>query len=160
MYRELYQELLTDRTQARMILDMTLPSENITFTFADPSLWTRKNVNNVVTCTADEYKAVGVRLTPGDNDRLSGKRKVDRLLGNLPDGSPGLVFFSTCINTIRTIPELPFDTVKVEDVDTDAEDHAYDTIRYGLTNHRMPAPPEQVRAKVTESPIQTLGNLL
>lgn len=49
------------------------------------------------------------------------------------DGEPGLVVFETCANLIRTLPALPYDAVRVEDVDTHAEDHAYDALRYALS---------------------------
>jgi len=160
VYRELYQDHLTDTTQARMILDMTLPTELIQFTFADPSMWTQKNVNNVVTCTADEYRAKGVLLTPADNDRLNGKRKVDRILGSLPDGEPGIQFFSTCVNAIRTLPELPFDKTRVEDVDTHAEDHAFDCLKYALTNYRLPDAPAKQMRREEQSPLMAYTKIL
>ena len=72
-----------------------------------------------------------------NNDRLGGKRKVDRVLSMLPDGKPGLIIYSTCTNLLRTLPVLPYDPIMVEDVDSEAEDHAYDALRYGLTNYRM-----------------------
>jgi hypothetical protein len=42
--------------------------------------------------------------------------------------------FNTCNNLIRTLPALPYDKVKQEDIDTDAEDHVYDALRYALTS--------------------------
>lgn len=64
---------------------------------------------------------------------------------DLPDGRPGLMVFETCANLIRTLPGLPYDETNVEDVDSSSEDHAYDALRYGLTNvnprPRMMAPP-------------------
>jgi len=51
-----------------------------------------------------------------------------RLVG---DGErPMIYFFSTCRDTIRTLPALQHDPVKAEDVDTESEDHAPDEIRY------------------------------
>ena len=41
-----------------------------------------------------------------------------------------IYFFSTCRDTIRTLPALQHDPVKAEDVDTESEDHAPDEIRY------------------------------
>jgi hypothetical protein len=35
-----------------------------------------------------------------------------------------LVFFDTCIHSIRTIPALQHDEARPEDLDTTAEDHA------------------------------------
>jgi len=135
-YREAYQTNLTDRQQARMVMDMTPPHERITVTYADPSMWATKNMEGQVSSTADEYAGAGVPLTRADNDRLGGKRKLDRLLEPLPDGLPGLQIFVTCSNLIRTLPALAYDNTKTEDVDTDQEDHAYDTLRYGLTQAR------------------------
>jgi hypothetical protein len=44
--------------------------------------------------------------------------------------------FSTCVDLIRTLPALPHDRTKAEDVDTHAEDHAPDALRYGLMSLR------------------------
>lgn len=134
VYREVYGAGLTDRQQARLIRDSTPPGEVISLTYADPAMWARSSHGETVTSSADEYAAEGVPLTRADNDRLSGKRKVDRILTSLPDGRPGLLVFVTCTNLVRTLPALPYDRLNVEDVDTAAEDHAYDTLRYGLTN--------------------------
>lgn len=138
-YRELYESGLTDRQQARAIREYTQRDEQIRTTFADPSMWSSKTQGFSVTSTADEYAAEGVPLTRADNDRLSGKRKIDRALGMLPDGKPGLLIFETCTNLIRTLPALPYDKRNVEDVDTNAEDHAYDALRYGFSDQASAA---------------------
>lgn len=134
IYREAYERELTDRQQARLIQDLTPRGEHISITYADPSMWSRKNIDSFVTSTSDEYLAEGVPLTKADNDRLSGKRKIDRLLQDLPDGKPGLQVFSNCINFIRTVPMLARAKTNPEDVDTNQEDHAFDAGRYGLSN--------------------------
>ena len=41
-----------------------------------------------------------------------------------------IYFFSTCTDSIRTLPALQHDADKPEDVDTESEDHAPDEIRY------------------------------
>ena len=65
-----------------------------------------------------------------DNKRIPGWDEVrTRLQGN-DDGIPLLYFFSTCIAAIRTLPALQHDDKNPEDVDTEAEDHAPDEIRY------------------------------
>lgn len=53
----------------------------------------------------------------------------ERLNGD--ERGPQLYLFSTCTHTIRTLPALQHDPQRAEDVDTDAEDHAADTLRYG-----------------------------
>ena len=53
-----------------------------------------------------------------------------RLVGD-DDGKPMIVCFSTCVDSIRTIPALQHDASKPEDLDSDMEDHAADEWRYG-----------------------------
>ena len=38
--------------------------------------------------------------------------------------------FATCRHFLRTVPALVYSSVDVEDVDTAAEDHIYDELRY------------------------------
>ena len=71
--------------------------------------------------------------------RIQRAQNLHRMLGTNPrdpDKRPGLIFFDTCVNAIRTIPALPRDPNNIEDVDTDAEDHAYDAVTYGLAYQR------------------------
>jgi hypothetical protein len=51
-----------------------------------------------------------------------------RFLGE--DGRPMIYTFDTCTNSVRTIPLLQHDKLRVEDIDTDMEDHAADEWRY------------------------------
>lgn len=131
IYRELYQAGLTDQQQARLIKEYTR-DEPVSFYFADPSMW-QKKTQQIITSTADEYMKEGIPLTAADNDRLSGKRKVDRFLMPLPDGRPGLQVVAGCKNLLRTFPLLAYDEHQPEDIDTEQEDHAYDALRYVLT---------------------------
>ena len=157
VYRELYERHLTDRAAARKIADMTPPTEKISITYADPSsYWTSKNRDFEIYTPADEYAKEGVILTKANNDRIQGKRAFDGVLAHLPNGEPGIVFFKTCYNLIRTLPNLPRDPLRPEDVDTDADDHSYDGVRYGLTNaaSKKPKPARQQR-----SPFANVTNL-
>jgi hypothetical protein len=49
-----------------------------------------------------------------------------------------MYFFSNCEAIIRTLPTLVYDEHKVEDIDTDGEDHAYDECRYFLQSRPLP----------------------
>lgn len=52
--------------------------------------------------------------------------------------------FDTCKEFIRTIPTLQYDDHKVEDVDTDGEDHIADEWRYMLMSRPVaPILPEE-----------------
>lgn len=52
-----------------------------------------------------------------------------RLIGEAPE-RPMIACFSTCTDSIRTIPLLQHDPDRLEDVNTDSEDHAGDDWRY------------------------------
>lgn len=133
VYREAYQIGLTSRQQAQAIRMSEGEDERIFLRLADPSMWTKKTHEAATFSSADEYAAEGVHLMRADNNRLIGKRKVDSLLADLPDGRPGMIVFRNCVNLIRTLPDLPRDPIHVEDVDTEADDHCFDALKYGLT---------------------------
>lgn len=46
------------------------------------------------------------------------------------NGFPMMYVFENCKAFIRTIPALQYDDHKVEDLDTDGEDHVADEVRY------------------------------
>jgi hypothetical protein len=61
------------------------------------------------------------------------------------EGRPLIACFSTCLDSIRTIPALQHDPDKPEDVQTDGEDHAGDEWRYACMSRpwiRKPIEPE------------------
>lgn len=78
-----------------------------------------------------------IHFQPADNKRTPGRGAMGgwdqmraRLVGD-GDGNPMIVCFSTCVDSIRTIPALQHDQAKPEDLDSDMEDHAADEWRYG-----------------------------
>jgi hypothetical protein len=52
-----------------------------------------------------------------------------RLLGD-DEGDPMMFFVDHCRDAIRTLPMQQHDDNRMEDLDTEAEDHAVDDIRY------------------------------
>jgi len=70
---------------------------------------------------------------PADNRRLSrvgAQGGWDMLRARLKQGK--IAFFNTCAQAIRTIPLLQHDPDRPEDLDTEAEDHAADAVRYAV----------------------------
>lgn len=61
---------------------------------------------------------------------LSPKYKRDKLVEDKKKIRAGLYFMDCCTASIATLPVLPRDPNNLEDVDTDAEDHVYDDVRY------------------------------
>lgn len=80
-------------------------------------------VRGVRWITAD--KKPGSRKNGWDRMRMLLKNAIDH-----PKEKPGLYVFDHCIQFIRTIPVLPRDETKRDDVDTKAEDHIADEARY------------------------------
>jgi phage terminase large subunit len=148
IYRELYGVGYTDSIQARMINEMTPPSERdrIIATYAGADMFNTRVSAGIVSTNADEYLKHGVRLTRADTNRIGGKRKIDRVLGDLQDGRPGLVVFSSCVHFIRTVPFLVLKQGQ-EDIMDGQEDHAFDELRYGLTNYQDIKPPKRAENK-------------
>ncbi len=102
-------------------------SEKIVYTVADTSMFDQDGGPSL----AETFARNGVSLRPADKRRIPGWNELRaRLQGQ--DSKPGLVFFSTCTETIRTLPGLQHDTHRPEDVDSDSEDHAADETRYAI----------------------------
>jgi hypothetical protein len=117
---------------------------------ADPSIWQEQGANSAYLSIADVFGKEGVYFIRGNNNRLQGKLAVhegfkhterNHETGEDEEFVPRLRFFKNCQVAIETIPSLPYSKTRTEDVDTDAEDHAYDSIRY----FRMLRPRESAR---------------
>lgn len=113
--------------------------ESMSYGLADPSIWASGQGNHALgKSIAQIYADEGVSWMPANNDRKAGLDTVHEYLGIAKDGLPKLQFFSTCVSIIKTLPSLPYDKNKVDDVDTKADDHDYDMLRYGLMVHAKP----------------------
>ena len=94
---------------------------------------------------AEVLRRNGVSFKSADNKRVGRNGMMggwdemrQRLVGH--GGRPMIYTFSTCKDSIRTIPALPHDTTRPEDVNTDAEDHAADEWRYACMSRPWIAP--------------------
>jgi len=83
---------------------------------------------------AQSMEAEGIRWTRSDKSagsRVSGLQLMRDRLKNAIDGEgEALYFCENCVGSISTLPILPRDVRKVDDVDTKAEDHIFDAVRY------------------------------
>lgn len=76
----------------------------------------------------------GVRWTK--SDKSPGSRAIglqllrDRLSAALKGEGKAIYFMRNCAACIETIPTLPRDEKNMDDVDSEAEDHLYDAVRY------------------------------
>lgn len=80
-----------------------------------------------------------------ESDKSPGSRKIglqlirDRLEASARQEGPGLYMLDNARASISTIPTLPRSEKDIDDVDSEAEDHAYDTLRYRVLsgNNRL-----------------------
>lgn len=149
LYRELYLPDLSYSALAEKVVELTPLDEVIDYIVMDPSCWNRDGRSDASLSGADIFQAKykeltgkAIRLTQGNNDRLSGWRVMREWLRPkaLGDGSvtAKLQVFDTCFDFIRTIPLQVHDDHNPEDLDTDLEDHAMDSVRYGLMSDPRP----------------------
>lgn len=131
VYKELQGKETTDANLAAAILNITAKNENISYTVADPSLWSI-NQSERGESIAMRLMYNGVPLVKGDNNRKAGASLVHQYLFHDPKVPAKLKIFETCTYLIKTLPTLIHSKKDPEDCDTKGDDHGYDALRYGL----------------------------
>lgn len=136
---------------------------------ADPSIWNRtpkETEAGTDDSIAQMYARQGVGFVKANNQREVGWAAVKEYLawesaGNMYAGDPNtltrapmLHVFDCCTNLIRTMPDMVYENVEGrktssallgEDMDTTAEDHLIDALRYGLMHVYKPGLVRQTR---------------
>ncbi len=118
-------------------------TEKVHYSVADPAIFSEDGGPS----HAERMARAGVIFTKADNrrvpragalggwdqlrDRIIGTRGIDEQGIISAEGEPMIFCFDTCLDSIRTIPVLQHDENRMEDVDSDMEDHAADEWRYG-----------------------------
>jgi len=138
VYREHYTQRVTADVFARQVMEKE-HNEYIRYGILDSSTWAKRG--DAGPSIAETMIREGCKWRPSDRSprsRVAGKLELHRLLTkDLDTGQPKLKVFSNCINLVRTMPMLPVDKNNPEDVDTHAEDHAYDALRYGVMSRTV-----------------------
>lgn len=134
VYRELYVSKVLAADLADMVLELEEDDGNIRYGVLDSSCWHRRG--DTGPSLAEQMISRGCRWRPSDRSagsRVAGKNELHRRL-KVDDETfePEIVFFSSCRNLISQLPILPLDKKNPEDIDTKAEDHLYDALRYGI----------------------------
>jgi hypothetical protein len=131
-YRELYAKGLTPEALGQLMIDMEVDDVISIPGVLDGAVWNRIGYTGPTigqTLCSPPYSH---KLRPADKNRIAGKIQIHERLKKVGEGRPGLQIFNHCINLVRELESLPLDKNKPEDVDTKAEDHAYDALRYGM----------------------------
>lgn len=130
--------------------------EKIDAAVLDPSAFAQNGGPSIAERMATSHK---IFWRPADNTRVGARGAMsgwDAMRGRLKgdeEGNPMLVTFSTCTDSIRTIPFLQHDAMRAEDIDTDGEDHAADEWRYASNSRPW------VRSTATKQPGKTLQTM-
>ena len=94
------------------------------------------------------FRDNGVIWQPAWNakgSRENGAQEIIRLLSE-----DKLKVFDTCKHWLRTVPSIQPDETNPEDVDTEAEDHAWDSTRYGIMRRRRAPDSEEQKSEVLD----------
>ncbi len=133
--------------------------EEYEYSVADPSMFDGEGGP----CPAESFRLEGVVFRRADNDRKAGWRQFRTRLGNKDFGhTPMIYFFSTCRDSIRTIPTLQHDDLDAEDLDSDGEDHAADETRYACMSRpfvRDPGKEDEPVRDITKATFRELMKL-
>jgi hypothetical protein len=123
---------------ARGISEREALDPNIDYGVLDPAAFAQDGGPSIAERL--RYKPYEVSFRPADNKRIGALGHIagwdlvrHRLDGEAPD-RPMIVFFDTCRDTIRTLPLVQHDSARVEDLDTNSEDHAVDCLRYACAS--------------------------
>lgn len=143
VYRELYTKRMLANDFADKVMELE-QGENVAYGVLDSSTWHKRGDGGPSVAEILNKRGCGFR--PSDRSagsRISGKLEIHRRLKVEERQNPAtgamepytrLTIFNNCVNLIRTLPSIPLDKTKHEDVDTKAEDHAYDALRYGCAS--------------------------
>lgn len=149
---------LTAEQVADGILQLERHEQRIDYRVADPALW-KEDGGPAIAERMFRYRApwdkTGKRylqFRPADNSRVAGWDQVRaRMLGEITGydaneqpvyGDPLIYFTEKCPAAIKFLPAMQHDTHKVEDIDTDAEDHKADDVRYACMSRPISLVPK------------------
>lgn len=117
--------------------------EHIDYSVADPAIFSEDGGPSI----AERMSNHNVWFERADNRRVARNGAMsgwDQMRGRMKgfDGNPMIFCFDTCVDSIRTIPTLPHDPRRPEDLDTTSEDHAADDWRYACMSRPWNKPIE------------------
>lgn len=139
VYKELYESGLIISDAAKRI-QKTNDGDEIAMRFAPPDMWNRRQETGK--SAADIFLENGLYFYKSDNNRVQGWYELKEWLKPYSDEqgimTSRLVFFENCVNLIRTLPALQFDTKRVNDVASEPHEltHAPDALRGFICSQR------------------------
>lgn len=129
IYREYYMAGLDADVNAQNIHNLSI-GEKYWFTVIDSATFAKTGSGETI---HEIYARNGVTAEPAPKNRLAGWALLHEYLRPDPiTEQPRLKFFTTCLNSIRSIPSLVHDQHNPEDLDSNGDDHVADGISYIL----------------------------
>lgn len=131
-YREIYERQRTPTWWAEQITNI-IATEPIEYMILPHDCFSHLGGNQTIART---FMDAGIPHLRADSmshaAKLHRQALLHQLLEKSADGAPYLQFHTNCTNNIRTIPDLPYSDTKPEEISDKSEDHAYDSLTYGL----------------------------
>jgi len=129
IYRELYQKGLTGEALGQSITEREQEEYRSVPGVLDTAAWARTGYTGPT--IGEVLIKAGHKLRRADKNRIAGKVQIHEYLKQATTESrPRLQIFNTCPNLIKELQNIPLSKTNPEDVDTHAQDHAYDALRY------------------------------
>lgn len=116
---------------------------------ADPAIFSSDGGESI----AETAQRSRVYFQPGDHQRIPGWMQMHYRLSFDENGFPMMYIFKNCKDFIRTVPTLIYDEHKVEDLDTEGEDHIADEARYFCMMRPITPRVKKVKNKPTHDPL-------
>ncbi len=129
--------------------------EHIHYGVADPAIFIRNGGPSI----AEAMAKVGCNWRAADNKRIPGWSQLrGRLVGE--NGVPMYYVTDECAEARRLIPIIQHDEKDAEDIDTDAEDHLLDEVRYGVMSRPYLVNHTEEDSKIIRIDRPTVNDLL
>lgn len=129
VYREVQQKGLIVSDASELMLALTPPYEQISYTIAPPDMWSRQK--DTGRSMAEIFQSHGIGLVKANNNRIQGWMSVKEALKPI-GGKPVLQISKECKSLIRNLPALQHDDKNLSDCATEPHDitHITDALRY------------------------------
>ncbi len=115
------------------VLKRTPDDEKVEYVVADTQMWAEDGGPSLAERAMKvAYKGRKLQMRKADKRREPGWDQIRQRLREDPDdpASASLFLMDNCYHAIRVFQAVQHDDLKVEDIDTDQEDHPVDEIRY------------------------------
>lgn len=121
---------------------------------ADPAIWNSETGESVADVAAKHC----LYFFPGDNQRIAGWMQMHYRMAFDDNGYPMMYIFENCKAFRRTIPLLMFDEHKVEDLDTEGEDHVADEARYFCMTRPIAPRKKLEKIEIVDDPLNMIAD--